>query len=168
MNHSWIYFSIIIAFIFKSPLVIYCFDDWINYLIIYCIKYFFIECLFIALIIWLILVRTQLFNQLVLISEFVRTYIWCNWARIYVRRKSQGFLWIGTVHHTYGSYFYRKVAFAFLLMGLNCFDTLCHSDKQSHKILIERFIDDLLIYGIWQTGHWINSPKIEYVCMTLL
>ena len=137
-------------------------------MIFYCIKYFFVECLFIVLIIYLIHVRTQLFNQLVLISGFVRTYIWCNWACIYVRRKSHGFLWIGRVRHTYGSYFYRKNSVRIFVNGIEFFDTLCRSDKQSHKILIERFIDDLLIYGIWRTGHWINSSKIEYVCMTLL
>ena len=43
--------------------------------------------------------------------------------------------------------FIKKVAFACSLTGLNFFDTLCCSDKQSHKILIKRFIDDLLIYG---------------------
>ena len=42
----------------------------------------------------------------------------------------------------------KKLGFACSLMGLNFFDTLCRSDKQSHKILIERFIDDLSIYGI--------------------
>ena len=67
---------------------------------------------------------------------------------LYIRTKEESRVSTDMLAMSCGSYFYQKSSVLIFVNGIEFFDTLCRSDKQSHKILIERFIDDLLKYGI--------------------
>ena len=72
----------------------------------------------------------------------------------YVRTKEESRVSVDRQRASYvRKLFFSKSSVRIFVNGIEFFDTLYRSDKQSHKILIERFIDDLLIYGILQTGH---------------